>query len=246
MLRYLRCASHFVNKHWWRFHRNWPFNHQLCILRLRWSSLLRRTRRRAERKLRNSQEFFKLFKDFVFSVALFHDCSVLRCYYCMPCHRSLWRHARQQAIHQLLVTICGGWPFLAGLQFAAGMSVLVYGVRQFIAELPLHLSASQEAHSRCVLQWPPCNLPVHQTLSWLHRFLPRWPCLWHMVAIPLLTIMIPAAGIFFSGTAAFVVYAYGGWHWRSSWLLPGWYLPDRWSSDSLSCICSAGNCRAPF
>ena len=38
------------------------------------------------------------------------------------------------------------YPFLQGLQFAAGMSVLIYGVRQFIAEITAAFVAISEKY----------------------------------------------------------------------------------------------------
>lgn len=38
------------------------------------------------------------------------------------------------------------WPLLQGLQFAAGMSVLIYGVRQFIAEITAAFVAISEKY----------------------------------------------------------------------------------------------------
>ena len=78
-------------------------------------------------------EFFKLFKDFVFSVALF----MIVLFYIVTIACFVTGHFGDELASGKAFTSYFGndvwwiWPFLAGLKFAAGMSVLVYGVRKF-------------------------------------------------------------------------------------------------------------------
>ena len=90
-----------------------------------------------EVKEANLPEFFKLFRDFVFSVALF----MIVLFYIVTIACFVTGHFGDTLANGKPFTSYFGndiwwiWPFLAGLQFAAGMSVLIYGVRQFIAEI---------------------------------------------------------------------------------------------------------------
>lgn len=73
-------------------------------------------------------EFFKLFKDFVFSVALF----MIVLFYIVTIACLVTGHFGDELASGKAFTSYFGndlwfiWPFLAGLQFAAGMSVLIY------------------------------------------------------------------------------------------------------------------------
>ena len=85
----------------------------------------------------NLPEFFKLFRDFVFSVALF----MVVLFYIVTIACFVTGHFGDQLSTGKAFTSYFGndiwWigPLIAGLKFAAGMSVLIYGVRQFIAEI---------------------------------------------------------------------------------------------------------------
>ncbi len=65
--------------------------------------------------------------------------------YCMPCHHHL-ATPLQTTSHSpaTLVTIAVDLALPAGLQFAAGMSVLAYGVRQFIADYAAFVGISEK------------------------------------------------------------------------------------------------------
>ena len=73
-------------------------------------------------------KFFELFRDFIFSVALFmvvlFYVAVIACV--VNGHMDIVLEKAGNDIWFI-------YPFLQGLQFAAGLSVLIYGVRQFIA-----------------------------------------------------------------------------------------------------------------
>ena len=75
-------------------------------------------------------KFFELFRDFIFSVALFmvvlFYVAVIACV--VNGHMDFVLEKAGNDVWFI-------YPFLQGLQFAAGMSVLIYGVRQFIAEI---------------------------------------------------------------------------------------------------------------
>ena len=110
------------------------------------------------------------------------------------------------------------WPFLAGLQFAAGMSVLVYGVRQFIAEITaafVGISEKLIPDARPAVDCPAIFpfAPNAVIIGFIGSFLGGLVAMALMVAFHSPTIMIPAAGIcFFSGgTCGVCGYAYGGW-----------------------------------
>ena len=144
-------------------------------------------------------EFFKLFKDFVFSVALF----MIVLFYIVTIACFVTGHFGDELASGKAFTSYFGndvwwiWPFLAGLKFAAGMSVLVYGVRQFIAEITAAFPVAPNA----------------VIIGFIGSFLGGLVAMALMVAFHSETIMIPAAGIcFFSGgTCGVCGYAYGGW-----------------------------------
>ena len=110
------------------------------------------------------------------------------------------------------------WPFLAGLKFAAGMSVLVYGVRQFIAEITaafVGISEKLIPDAKPAVDCPAIFpfAPNAVIIGFIGSFLGGLVAMALMVAFHSETIMIPAAGIcFFSGgTCGVCGYAYGGW-----------------------------------
>lgn len=89
----------------------------------------------------NMPKFFELFRDFIFSVALFmvvlFYVAVIACV--VNGHMDIVLEKAGNDIWFI-------YPFLQGLQFAAGMSVLIYGVRQFIAEITAAFVAISEKY----------------------------------------------------------------------------------------------------
>ena len=86
-------------------------------------------------------KFFELFRDFIFSVALFmvvlFYIAVIACV-----ANGHMDFVLEKAGNDIWLV----YPFLQGLQFAAGMSVLIYGVRQFIAEITAAFVAISEKY----------------------------------------------------------------------------------------------------
>lgn len=165
-------------------------------------------------------EFFKLFKDFVFSVALF----MIVLFYIVTIACFVTGHFSDELASGKPFTSYFGndawfiWPFLAGLQFAAGMSVLIYGVRQFIAAITeafVGISEKLIPDARPAVDCPAIFpfAPNAVIIGFIGSFLGGLVAMALMVAFHSETIMIPAAGIcFFSGgTCGVCGYAYGGW-----------------------------------
>lgn len=165
-------------------------------------------------------EFFKLFKDFVFSVALF----MIVLFYIVTIACFVTGHFGDELASGKAFTSYFGndlwfiWPFLAGLQFAAGMSVLIYGVRQFIAAITeafVGISEKLIPDARPAVDCPAIFpfAPNAVIIGFIGSFLGGLVAMALMVAFHSETIMIPAAGIcFFSGgTCGVCGYAYGGW-----------------------------------
>ncbi len=172
-------------------------------------------------------------------VVFFYICSSL-CYIIVRfLSLVIYDIACQMPLHATLATMWWIWPF--GLQFAAGMSILVYGVRQFIAEITAafelipctspQLTALQSSH-------------LHQTLSSSALLaLSLRPCSNGTGWPHSPTIMIPAAGIcFFSGGMVFVVTLTVDGAVLSRFLL-GWHLPGRWSLILYPAFAQLGICR---
>ncbi|MBF0946345.1 MAG: PTS transporter subunit IIC [Atopobium sp.] len=173
-----------------------------------------------EKEAKELPEFFKLFKDFVFSVALF----MIVLFYVVTIACLVTGHFGDTLANNKPFTSYFGndmwwiWPFLAGLQFAAGMSVLVYGVRQFIAEITaafVGISEKLIPDARPAVDCPAIFpfAPNAVIIGFIGSFLGGLVAMALMVAFHSPTIMIPAAGIcFFSGgTCGVCGYAYGGW-----------------------------------
>lgn len=173
-----------------------------------------------EVKEANLPEFFKLFRDFVFSVALF----MIVLFYIVTIACFVTGHFGDTLANGKPFTSYFGndiwwiWPFLAGLQFAAGMSVLIYGVRQFIAEITaafVGISEKLIPDARPAVDCPAIFpfAPDAVIIGFIGSFLGGLVAMALMVAFHSPTIMIPAAGIcFFSGgTCGVCGYAYGGW-----------------------------------
>lgn len=165
-------------------------------------------------------EFFKLFKDFVFSVALF----MIVLFYIVTIACAVTGNLDAEAASGKVISSYFGndiwfiWPFLAGLKFAAGMSVLIYGVRQFIAEITaafVGISEKLIPDARPAVDCPAIFpfAPNAVIIGFIGSFLGGLVAMAGMVALGSETIMIPAAGIcFFSGgTCGVCGYAYGGW-----------------------------------
>lgn len=161
----------------------------------------------------NVPKFFELFRDFVFSVALF----MVVLYYVATIA------AVVNGQMDLVLKTAGNdiwfiWPFLEGLQFAAGMSVLIYGVRQFIAEITAAFVAISEKYIPDSVPAVDCPAvfpfaPNAVMIGFIGSFLGGLFAMLLMIVFHSSTIMIPAAGIcFFSGgTSGVFGNAYGGW-----------------------------------
>lgn len=158
-------------------------------------------------------KFFELFRDFIFSVALFmvvlFYIAVIAC---------VANGHMEFVLEKSGNDIWFVYPFLQGLQFAAGMSVLIYGVRQFIAEITAAFVAISEKYipnSKPAVDCPAIFpfAPTAVLIGFVGSFLGGLAAMAGMVAFNSPTIMIPAAGIcFFSGgTCGIFGNAYGGW-----------------------------------
>lgn len=158
-------------------------------------------------------KFFELFRDFIFSVALFmvvlFYVAVIACV--VNGHMD---YVLEKSGNDLWFI----YPFLQGLQFAAGMSVLIYGVRQFIAEITAAFVAISEKYipnSKPAVDCPAIFpfAPTAVLIGFLGSFFGGLAAMALMVAFDSSVIMIPAAGIcFFSGgTCGIFGNAYGGW-----------------------------------
>lgn len=163
----------------------------------------------------NMPKWFELFRDFVFSVALF---MVVLFYVaviaCAVKGGEAWELVQKSSGNDIWFI----WPFLQGLQFAAGMSVLIYGVRQFIAEITAAFVAISEKYipnSKPAVDCPAVFpfAPTAVLIGFVGAFLGGLAGMALMIAFHSSTIMIPAAGIcFFSGgTCGVFGNAYGGW-----------------------------------
>ena len=158
-------------------------------------------------------KFFSLFRDFVFSIALF---MVVLFYIAV--------FANVFTGQLEFVTKMSGndvwfiYPLLQGLQFAAAMSVLISGVRQFIAEITAAFVAISEKYipdSKPAVDCPAIfpYAPTAVVIGFVGSFLGGLFAMFLMVLFKSPVIMIPAAGIcFFSGgTSGVFGNAYGGW-----------------------------------
>lgn len=167
----------------------------------------------AESQNYNLPGFFTLFRDFVFSVALF----MIVLFYIVTI-------AAVATGHMADVKALAGadlwfvFPLIQGLQFAAGMSVLIYGVRQFIAEITAAFVAISEKYipgSRPAVDCPAIfpYAPNAVIIGFVGSFIGGLIGMLGMVMFHSSVIMIPAAGIcFFSGgTSGVFGYVRGGW-----------------------------------
>lgn len=158
-------------------------------------------------------EFFKLFKDFVFSVALF----MVVLFYIVTIACYITGNFNEKISGYFGNNIWWLWPFLAGLEFAAGMSVLIYGVREFIAEITAAFVGISERFIPSARPAVDCPAlfpfaPNAVIIGFIGSFVGGLVTMAGMVLFHSPVIMIPAAGIcFFSGgTAAVMGHAYGG------------------------------------
>ncbi|MDO4313502.1 MAG: PTS ascorbate transporter subunit IIC [Eubacteriales bacterium] len=158
-------------------------------------------------------KFFELFRDFIFSVALF----MVVLFYIAVAACVINGHM------DVVLEYAGNdiwfiYPIMQGLQFAAGMSVLIYGVRQFIAEITAAFVAISEKYipnSKPAVDCPAIFpfAPTAVLVGFIGSFLGGLAAMALMVVFKSDVIMIPAAGIcFFSGgTCGVFGNAYGGW-----------------------------------
>ncbi|MCI1664818.1 MAG: PTS transporter subunit IIC [Atopobiaceae bacterium] len=168
--------------------------------------------------VKNLPKFFELFRDFVFSVALFMV--VLFYVATIACVATGNMDAVTTVISKSASTndVWFIWPLIEGLQFAAGMSVLIYGVRQFIAEITAAFVAISEKYipdSKPAVDCPAVFpfAPNAVMIGFIGSFAGGLVAMAAMVLLGSPVIMIPAAGIcFFSGgTCGVFGHAYGGW-----------------------------------
>lgn len=161
----------------------------------------------------NLPEFLKLFRNFVFSVAVFM--SVLFYVAAIACVVNGQLPLVQEMSGNDIWFI---WPLLQGLQFAAGMSVLIYGVRQFIAEITTAFVGISEKYIPDAKPAVDCPAvfpfaPNAVLIGFVGSLLGGFFGMWLMMVFNSPVILIPAAGIcFFSGgTSGVFGNAYGGW-----------------------------------
>lgn len=158
-------------------------------------------------------KFFELFRDFVFSVAVF----MVVLFYIATFAAVFNGHidlVKEMAGNDLWFV----YPLLQGLQFAAGMSVLIYGVRQFIAEITAAFVAISEKYIPDSIPAVDCPAifpyaPTAVVIGFVGALLGGFFGMFLMIVFKSPVIMIPAAGIaFFSGgTAGVFGNVYGGW-----------------------------------
>lgn len=175
--------------------------------------LFAKSKEKSEAKPFKTPKFFELFRDFVFSVALFmvvlFYIAVFACVF----------NGKIDVVQEMAGNdIWFIYPFLQGLQFAAGMSVLIYGVRQFIAEITGAFVAISEKYipdSKPAVDCPAIFpfAPTSVIIGFAGSLLGGFFGMWLMIVFKSPVIMIPAAGIcFFSGgTCGVFGNAYGGW-----------------------------------
>lgn len=158
-------------------------------------------------------KFFSLFRDFVFSIALF----MVALFY-IAVFVNVFTGQLEFVTKMSGNDLWFIYPLLQGLQFAAAMSVLIYGVRQFIAEITAAFVAISEKYipdSKPAVDCPAIfpYAPTAVVIGFIGSFLGGLFAMFLMVLFKSPVIMIPAAGIcFFSGgTSGVFGNAYGGW-----------------------------------
>lgn len=158
-------------------------------------------------------KFFSLFRDFVFSIALF----MVALFY-IAVFANVFTGQLEFVTKMSGNDLWFIYPLLQGLQFAAAMSVLIYGVRQFIAEITAAFVAISEKYipdSKPAVDCPAIfpYAPTAVVIGFIGSFLGGLFAMFLVVLFKSPVIMIPAAGIcFFSGgTSGVFGNAYGGW-----------------------------------
>ncbi|WP_338712418.1 PTS sugar transporter subunit IIC [Lacticaseibacillus paracasei] len=158
-------------------------------------------------------KFFEMFRDFVFSIALF----MVVTFYIVVFACMFTGHA--DIVYKMSGTdIWFIYPLIEGLQFSAGMSVLIYGVRQFIEEITAAFVAISEKYipnSKPAVDAPAIFpfAPTAVLIGFIGAFIGSLVGMGAEIALASSVVMIPAANIcFFSGgTAAIFGNVYGGW-----------------------------------
>ncbi len=175
--------------------------------------LFKKSKEKSDSSTVKMPKFFDLFRDFVFSVALF----MVVLFYVATIACAVTGNV------EVVKKMSGNdiwfiYPLLQGLQFAAGMSVLIYGVRQFIAEITAAFVAISEKYipnSKPAVDCPAIFpfAPTAVVIGFVGSLLGGLFGMIMMILFKSSVIMIPAAGIcFFSGgTAGVFGDAYGGW-----------------------------------
>lgn len=158
-------------------------------------------------------KFFSLFRDFIFSIAIFMVVLFYIAVFACVATGNLEAVTAMSGNDLWFV-----YPLLQGLQFAAGMSVLIYGVRQFIAEITAAFVAISEKYipnSKPAVDCPAIFpfAPTAVVIGFVGSFVGGLFGMLLMILFKSPVIMIPAAGIcFFSGgTCGVFGNAYGGW-----------------------------------
>jgi len=158
-------------------------------------------------------EFFKLFRDFVFSVAVF----MVILFYVATIACVV--NGQMEVVKAMAKNdIWYIFPLLQGIQFAAGMSVLIYGVRQFIAAITEAFVAISDKYIPNSVPAVDCPAvfpyaPTAVIIGFIGSLLGGFFGMYLMILFKSPVILIPAAGIcFFSGgTSGVFGNAYGGW-----------------------------------
>lgn len=161
----------------------------------------------------NLPGFLSLFRDFIFSVAVF----MVVLFYVAVIACVLNGHMAE-VLKMSKNDVWFIFPLLQGLQFAAGMSTLIYGVRQFIAEITAAFVAISEKfipNSKPAVDCPAIFpfAPTQVVVGFVGALAGGLFGMLLMIIFKSPVIMIPAAGIcFFSGgTSGVFGSVYGGW-----------------------------------
>lgn len=158
-------------------------------------------------------KFFELFRDFVFSIAIF----MVVLFY-VAVFANVFTGQLDFVVEMSGADLWFVYPLLQGLQFAAAMSVLIYGVRQFIAEITNAFVAISEKYipdSKPAVDCPVIFpfAPTAVVIGFIGSFIGGLFGMLLMIFFNSPVIMIPAAGIcFFSGgTCGVFGDVHGGW-----------------------------------
>lgn len=172
-----------------------------------------RAEKQADSSTVEMPKFLDLFRDFVFSVGIFM--SVL---FYVAVFANVYNGNMELVREMAGNDIWFIYPLLQGLQFAAGMSVLIYGVRQFIAEITAAFVAISDKYIPDSIPAVDCPAifpyaPTAVVIGFVGSFLGGLVAMAFMVYFKSPVILIPAAGIaFFSGgTSGVFGNIHGGW-----------------------------------